>query len=55
MLTASFYPRTGKRAPTVDIIEIVDGHRTAIATHIVDSKVGARKLAAALGAKCWNF
>lgn len=53
--TADFYAARGKRAGTLDINRIVDGHRSRIISFAVATKKEARELAARYGATPWNF
>jgi hypothetical protein len=54
--TADFYPKQrGKRAGTLDINRVVDGHRSRIISFAVETKKQARELAARYGARPRNF
>ena len=56
MIIAAEYTTGSKARPaTLAITQIADGRRTYIAEHVVSGKAEARKLAAKLGAKPWNF
>lgn len=55
MLVAEYTNGSKRRPATLDLNIIENGRREFIFQHVVTGKVEARKIAAARGAKCWNF
>ena len=55
MLAADFYPKVAGYPATVEINSIIAGRRTKVIGFQVKTKREARHIAAAYGAKPWNF
>lgn len=53
MIIATYY--ASKQHKQLEICRLVDGKITVLRTIPVDNKSDARRVAAAQGAKCWNF
>lgn len=54
-LAAEFTSGSKRRAPTLDINRIANGHREYVETITVVDKREARRVAKDLGATPWNF
>ena len=55
MIAAEYTNGTAKISPVLWITKIENGRRELIQSYSVSGKREARKLAAELNAKCWNF
>ena len=55
MLTASYTNGSAKRSPTLDLEQIVGGHRTRVMSFNVKNRREGRILAQTYAATCWNF
>ena len=55
MLTANYYAGSATRAPVLDIVQIVGGHRTPVMSFNVKNKREGRAVAKTYSAKHWNF
>lgn len=55
LLTANYYPKSATRAPVLDIVQIVGGHRTPVVSFNVKNKREGRAVAKTYAAQPWNF
>ena len=55
MIAAEYTNGTAKISPMLFITKIENGRREFLQSYSVSGKREARKLAAELNAKCWNF
>lgn len=55
MLAAEYYSGSAKRAPVLDIVRIIGGHRTPVVSFNVKNKREGRTVAKTYGAAPWNF
>lgn len=55
MIAAEYTNGTAKISPVLWITKIENGRRELLQSYSVSGKREARKLAAELNAKCWNF
>ena len=53
VLAASYFAGRGRK--TLQIEEIAGGRRTILEEIVVSGRQEARQIAAARGARCWNF
>ena len=55
VLTANYYPGSATRAPVLDLVQIIDGHRSPVMSFNVKNKREGRAVAKTYNARPWNF